>query len=54
LPVDQIPGVTHSGVFVTDQVRAGIASPWGQLAADHPALRSDIVEFRRVLEGATA
>lgn len=43
-----------AGVFVTDQLRVGIASPWGQLVADHPALRSDIVEFRRVLEGATA
>ena len=43
-----------SGVFATDQLRAGIASPWGQLVADHPALRDDILEFRRVLEGATA
>lgn len=43
-----------AGVFATDQLRAGISSPWGQLAADHPALRSDIIEFRRVLEGATA
>ncbi|MGV2289717.1 FadR/GntR family transcriptional regulator [Trinickia sp. YCB016] len=43
-----------SGVFVTDQLRTGIASPWGQLVADHPALREDILEFRRVLEGATA
>ncbi|WP_336600811.1 FadR/GntR family transcriptional regulator [Paraburkholderia bengalensis] len=43
-----------AGVFATDQLRAGIASPWGQLVADHPALRDDIIEFRRVLEGATA
>jgi GntR family transcriptional repressor for pyruvate dehydrogenase complex len=35
-------------------LRTGIASPWGQLVADHPALREDILEFRRVLEGATA
>jgi GntR family transcriptional repressor for pyruvate dehydrogenase complex len=35
-------------------LRTGIASPWGQLVADHPALRDDILEFRRVLEGATA
>ena len=42
-----------AGVYVTDQC-AGIASPWGQLVADHPALRDDILEFRRVLEGATA
>lgn len=43
-----------SGVFVTDQLRTSIASPWGQLVADHPAVRDDILEFRRVLEGATA
>ena len=43
-----------SGVFVTDQLRKGILSPWGQLIADHPALLNDILEFRRVLEGATA
>ncbi|QGZ64050.1 FadR/GntR family transcriptional regulator [Paraburkholderia acidisoli] len=43
-----------AGVFVTDQLRTGFASPWGQLVADHPALRDDILEFRRVLEGATA
>ncbi|HAT32699.1 MAG TPA: GntR family transcriptional regulator [Janthinobacterium sp.] len=43
-----------AGVFVTDGLRTGIASPWGQLVADHPALRDDILEFRRVLEGATA
>ena len=43
-----------AGVFATDQLRTGIASPWRQLVADHPALRDDILEFRRVLEGATA
>ncbi|CAD6526367.1 Pyruvate dehydrogenase complex repressor [Paraburkholderia sabiae] len=43
-----------AGVYATDQLRAGIASPWGQLVADHPVLRNDILEFRRVLEGATA
>lgn len=43
-----------AGVYVTDMLRTGIVSPWGQLVADHPALRDDILEFRRVLEGATA
>lgn len=43
-----------ASVFVTDQLRTGMASPWSQLVADHPALRDDILEFRRVLEGATA
>ncbi|HJV80306.1 FadR/GntR family transcriptional regulator [Noviherbaspirillum sp.] len=43
-----------AGVFVSDQLRTGIASPWGQLITDHPAVREDMLEFRRVLEGATA
>jgi GntR family transcriptional repressor for pyruvate dehydrogenase complex len=43
-----------AGVFVTDRLRTGVASPWGELVSDHPALRDDILEFRRVLEGATA
>ena len=43
-----------AGVFVTNALRSGMPSPWTQLLADHPALRSDILEFRRVLEGATA
>jgi len=51
-------GLVHirprSGVFVSDQLRTGATSPWGQLIADSPARRDDILEFRRVLEGATA
>lgn len=43
-----------AGVFVTNALRSGMPSPWTQLLSDHPALRSDILEFRRVLEGATA
>jgi GntR family transcriptional repressor for pyruvate dehydrogenase complex len=43
-----------SGVFVTDNLQASIASPWRQLVADHPELRWDTLEFRRELEGATA
>lgn len=43
-----------AGVFVSDLLRTGTASPWSQLVEDHPALRDDILEFRRVLEGATA
>lgn len=42
------------GVFVTDQLRTGSATPWGQLVADSTAMRGDVLEFRRVLEGATA
>lgn len=44
----------RSGVFVSDRLRTGASSPWGQLIADSPARREDILEFRRVLEGATA
>lgn len=44
----------RSGVFVSDQLRTGAPSPWGQLISDSPARREDILEFRRVLEGATA
>jgi GntR family transcriptional repressor for pyruvate dehydrogenase complex len=51
-------GLVHirprSGVFVSDQLRTGAPSPWAQLIADSPARRDDILEFRRVLEGATA
>jgi GntR family transcriptional regulator, transcriptional repressor for pyruvate dehydrogenase complex len=43
-----------SGVFVTDRLKAAIASPWRQLVADHPDLRWDTLEFRRELEAATA
>lgn len=43
-----------AGVYVTEQLRTGPPSPWGQLIADHPAVRDDVLEFRRVLEGATA
>ena len=43
-----------AGVFVSDQLRTGTASPWGQLVTDHPAVLADVLEFRRVLEGATA
>lgn len=43
-----------AGVYVTDQLQTGFASPWRQLVADHPELRWDTLEFRRELEGATA
>jgi GntR family transcriptional regulator, transcriptional repressor for pyruvate dehydrogenase complex len=43
-----------AGVYVTDRLQAGWMSPWRQLLADHPELRSDVLEFRRMLEGTTA
>lgn len=43
-----------AGVYVGDQLRTSTSSPWAQLVVDQPALLSDVLEFRRVLEGATA
>lgn len=44
-----------AGMFVGDQMRTGgSSSPWAQLVVDHPVLLSEVLEFRRVLEGATA
>jgi GntR family transcriptional regulator, transcriptional repressor for pyruvate dehydrogenase complex len=43
-----------SGVYVTDRLHGGLASPWRQLLSEHPHLGTDMLEFRRVLEGAAA
>lgn len=43
-----------SGVFVTDRLHSGVASPWRQLLGEHPDLGGDMLEFRRVLEGEAA
>lgn len=43
-----------SGVYVTDRLQGGLASPWRQLLTEHPHLGGDMLEFRRVLEGAAA
>jgi GntR family transcriptional repressor for pyruvate dehydrogenase complex len=42
------------GVFVTEQLRTGVTSPWGQLLSGHPGVRDDVLEFRHVMEGAMA
>jgi GntR family transcriptional repressor for pyruvate dehydrogenase complex len=46
----------RSGIFVSDRLRTGggTPSPWAQLMSSSPARREDMLEFRRVLEGATA
>jgi GntR family transcriptional repressor for pyruvate dehydrogenase complex len=44
----------RSGVFVSDRLRTDTQGPWAQLIGDSPARREDMLEFRRVLEGATA
>lgn len=43
-----------TGVYVTDRLQAGWISPWRQLISDHPELRVDVLEFRRMLECTTA
>lgn len=43
-----------AGVIVVNQLRRSISSPFDGLVTYNPALRGDILEFRRVLEGATA
>lgn len=45
----------RSGIFVSDRMRTGATpSPWAHLMANSPARHQDMLEFRRVLEGATA
>lgn len=51
---DMLMSRQGSGVYVTDRLQAGLASPWRQLVADHPELRWDTLEFRLELECATA
>ncbi|HEX5392197.1 MAG TPA: FadR/GntR family transcriptional regulator [Rhodocyclaceae bacterium] len=51
---DMLVSRQGSGVYVTDRLQAGLASPWRQLVADHPELRWDTLEFRLELECATA
>jgi len=51
---DMLVSRQGSGVYVTDRLQAGLASPWRQMLADHPELRWDTLEFRLELECATA
>lgn len=44
----------RSGIFASDRLSTAAASPWAQLMSNSPARREDMLEFRRVLEGATA
>ncbi|MEO6921098.1 MAG: FCD domain-containing protein [Collimonas sp.] len=43
-----------AGVFVVNRLSQGLAAPWMQLLADHPPLRGDMLEFRRIFECAAA
>lgn len=42
------------GTVVTDRLEASFAEPWQDLLKEHPLLHSDMLEFRRILEGQAA
>ncbi|AUH50452.1 GntR family transcriptional regulator [Chromobacterium sp. ATCC 53434] len=42
------------GTWVTDRLEASFSDPWETLLRQHQALHGDLLEFRRVLEGAAA
>jgi GntR family transcriptional regulator, transcriptional repressor for pyruvate dehydrogenase complex len=42
------------GTSVTDRMEATFADPWQQMLSGHPALQSDLLEFRHMLEGEAA
>jgi GntR family transcriptional repressor for pyruvate dehydrogenase complex len=45
----------HGGrTSVTDRMEATFADPWQQMLSGHPALQSDMLEFRHMLEGEAA
>jgi GntR family transcriptional repressor for pyruvate dehydrogenase complex len=42
------------GTWVTDRMEATFADPWQDMLSGHPALQSDLLEFRHMLEGEAA
>ncbi len=47
--------VRHGGgTFVTDRLIAALADPWEEMLTEHPLLRSDLLEFRHMLEAKAA
>jgi GntR family transcriptional repressor for pyruvate dehydrogenase complex len=42
------------GTVVTDRLEATFVDPWQQMLKGHPALQSDLLEFRRMLESQAA
>lgn len=51
-------GLLHTrhggGTSVTDRMQATFADPWQEMLSGHPALQSDLLEFRHMLEGEAA
>ena len=42
------------GTVVTDRMQATFADPWEEMLSGHPALHTDLLEFRHMLEGEAA
>lgn len=42
------------GTSVTDRMEATFAAPWQEMLLGHPALQTDLLEFRHMLEGEAA
>ena len=42
------------GTVVTDRLQATFSDPWQEMLRGHPLLRSDMLEFRHMLEGEAA
>lgn len=42
------------GTFVTNRLDRTFAGPWQEMLAQHPNLREDVLEFRRMMEGQVA
>ncbi len=42
------------GTYVTDRLGAHFADPWQQMLSGHPALQTDLLEFRQMLESQAA
>lgn len=42
------------GTFVTDALESTFFDPWQEMMGNHPNLREDMLEFRRMLEGQAA
>lgn len=51
-------GMVHSrqggGTYVTDALESSFSDPWQDMMGNHPNLREDMLEFRRMLEGQAA
>ncbi|MEN3373947.1 FCD domain-containing protein [Dechloromonas sp. ZS-1] len=42
------------GTYVTEKLESAFSDPWAEMMLNHPNLREDMLEFRRMLEGQAA